>query len=48
VDRDQYTFGLNYYITPGLILHFAYELNKERGGLNLHDDVFLAQLVWAF
>jgi hypothetical protein len=47
VDRDQYTFGVNYYVYPSLALKFAYEINKEHG-INLHDDVFLAQLAWGF
>src|SRR5262249_21180633 len=48
VDRDQYTFGINYYLYPSCVLKFAYEINKEHGGINLHDNVFLAQLAWAF
>jgi hypothetical protein len=47
VDRDQYTFGINYYVYPSLALKFAYEINKEHG-INLHDDVFLAQVAWGF
>jgi hypothetical protein len=47
VDRDQYTFGLNYYPYPSLVLKLAYEINKERG-VDLHDNVVLAQLAWGF
>jgi hypothetical protein len=47
VDRDQYTFGINYYVYASLALKFAYEINQEHG-INLHDDVFLAQLAWGF
>jgi hypothetical protein len=47
VNRDQYTFGLNYYFYPSMALRVAYEINREHG-LNLHDDVFMAQAVWAF
>jgi hypothetical protein len=47
VDRDQYTFGINYYVYPSLALKFAYEMNKEHG-INLQDDVFLAQIAWGF
>jgi hypothetical protein len=47
VDRDQYTFGINYYVYPSLALKFAYEMNKEHG-INLRDDVFLAQVAWGF
>lgn len=47
VDRDQYTFGINYYFYASLILKFAYEINHERG-INLKDNVFLTQLAWGF
>ena len=48
VDRDQYTFGLDYYFYPSLVVKFAYEINKEHNGIDLHDSVFLAQLAWGF
>jgi hypothetical protein len=48
VDRDQYTFGINYYFEPAVVLKLAYEINKERASFNLRDNVFLAQFVWAF
>jgi hypothetical protein len=48
VDRDQYTFGINYYFYPSLVLHLAYEINHERNDIHLKDDVFLAQLAWGF
>jgi hypothetical protein len=47
VDRDQYAFGVNYHIAPMLIVKFAYEINREHG-LDLKDNVFLAQLAWGF
>lgn len=47
VDRDQYAFGINYYVYPSLALKFAYEINHEHG-INLHDNVFLAQVAWGF
>jgi hypothetical protein len=47
VPRDQYTLGINYYFYPSMVLKFAYEINRERR-INLHDDIFLAQGVWAF
>jgi hypothetical protein len=47
VDRDQYTFGIDYYFYPSLVLKCAYEINKEHQ-VNLHDNVFLAQLAWGF
>src|SRR5262249_23492491 len=48
VDRDQYTFGINYYFYPSLVLKFAYEINHEVGGLQLKDNLFTAQLAWGF
>jgi hypothetical protein len=47
VDRDQYTFGINYYFYPSLVVKFAYEINREHG-IDLKDDMFLAQLAWGF
>ena len=47
VTRDQYTFGLNYYFYPSMFVKFAYEINREHG-LDLHDNVFLVQGVWAY
>jgi hypothetical protein len=48
VNRDQYTVGLNYYFYPSMVLKCAYEVNHERGDVNLHDNVFLAQFAWSF
>ena len=48
VDRDQYTFGLDYYFYPSLVVKFAYEINKEHNGIDLHDSVLLGQLAWGF
>ena len=47
VDRNQYTFGINYYFAPSLVVKFAYEINQERE-INLRDNVFLTQLAWGF
>jgi hypothetical protein len=47
VDRDQYTFGINYYLAPSAVIKFAYEINREKG-INLKDNVFLVQLAWGF
>jgi hypothetical protein len=46
VIRNQFTLGINYYFYPSMILKLAYEINRER--INLHDDIFLAQGVWAY
>jgi hypothetical protein len=48
VNRDQWTFGVNYYVYPSMALRLAYEINHELNGINLHDNVFLGQFVWAF
>ena len=47
VNRNQYTFGLNYYFYPSMRVMFAYEINQEPH-LNLQDDVFMARAIWAF
>jgi hypothetical protein len=47
VNRDQFTLGLNYYYYASMFVKFAYEINREHG-LNLRDDVFMVQGVWAF
>jgi hypothetical protein len=47
VDRNQYTIGINYYLAPSAVIKFAYEINQELG-LDLKDNVFLAQLAWGF
>jgi hypothetical protein len=48
VNRDQWTLGVNYYFYPSMALRLAYEINHEFNGINLHDNVFLGQFVWAF
>lgn len=48
VDRDQWIFGINHYFYASMALKFAYEINVERPPNSLHDNVFLAQFVWAF
>ena len=47
VDRNQYTFGINYYFYPSLVWRVAYQINQERG-IDLNDNVFLTQLAWGF
>jgi hypothetical protein len=48
VNREQWTFGVNYYFYASMALRLAYELNHEFNGFDLHDNVFLGQFVWAF
>jgi hypothetical protein len=47
VNRNQYTIGINYWFYASLVAQVAYEFNQEIG-LNLHDNVFMAQLGWGF
>jgi hypothetical protein len=48
VNRHQYTFGINYYFYPSMVLRLAYEINQERSDFRLNDNVFMAQLAWGF
>ncbi len=48
VDRNQYAFSINYYFYPSGIVKFGYEINQELHGVNLNDNVFFSQVVWAF
>jgi hypothetical protein len=47
VKRHQYTFGINHYFYPSLVLQVAYEINQEPG-FSLNDNVFMVQLAWGF
>jgi hypothetical protein len=48
VNRNQYTFGLNYYVYPSMVLKLAYEINQELEPLKLNDNVLMAQFAWGF
>lgn len=48
VDRNQYAFSVNYYFYPSGIVKFGYEINQELHGINLNDNEFFTQVVWAF
>jgi hypothetical protein len=48
VGRNQYTVGINHYFYPSLVLKLAYQFNRELGGIQLHDNVLMAQLSWGF
>lgn len=48
VDRQQFTCGVDFYFYPTLMVKFAYEVNVERQGVDLSDNVFLAQVAWGF
>ncbi|HLW65710.1 MAG TPA: hypothetical protein VKS79_10350 [Gemmataceae bacterium] len=47
VTRQQNAFGLNYYISPRMLLQAAYEINDEPG-FHLHDNNLLFQLAWGW
>jgi hypothetical protein len=48
LDRNRYTFGLNYWIYPSLALRFAGEIYDELGVPSLRDNGFICQLTWGF
>lgn len=48
IDRNQYTFGIDYWLYPSLVLKFAYEINDEIGDIEFDDNAFLAQMAWGF
>jgi hypothetical protein len=47
VRRQQNEIGVNYYVTPRLVLKCAYQINDEPG-FHLHDNQFLAELDWGW
>ena len=48
INRNQFTLGVNYYFYTAMFVKFAYEINQELSGKSLHDNIFLAQGIWAF
>jgi hypothetical protein len=48
VNRDQGIVSLNYYLYASMVFKFGWEINHELRPVNLHDNLFLAQFVWAF
>jgi hypothetical protein len=48
IGRNRYTWGLNYYPYPSLILRVAYELNDEVQFRDRADNGFIAQVSWGF
>jgi hypothetical protein len=47
VRRNQNEVGINYYVTPRLVMKTAYQINNEPG-YHLHDNQFLAELDWGW
>jgi hypothetical protein len=48
VDRNRYTFGVNYYPYPSLVVKLAYEINDELRFREFADNGFIAQVAWGF
>jgi hypothetical protein len=48
LDRNRYTFGLNYWFYPSLALKLAGEIYDELGVPSLRDNGFIGQVVWGF
>jgi hypothetical protein len=48
LDRNRFTYGVNYWFYPSLVLKLAIEINDELGVPSLRDNGFLGQLVWGF
>jgi hypothetical protein len=48
LDRNRYTFGLNYWFYPSLALKADFEIYDELGVPSLRDNGFICQLVWGF
>jgi hypothetical protein len=47
INTNQYTLGINYWFYASNVLHFAYEINQERGR-DQKDNLFMAQWAWFF
>ncbi len=48
LDRNRYTFGVNYWFYPSLALKLAVEFYDELGVPSLKDNGFIGQLAWGF
>jgi hypothetical protein len=48
LDRNRYTWGLNYWFYPSLVGRFAVEIYDELGVPSLKNNGFIAQLAWGF
>jgi hypothetical protein len=48
LDRNRYTFGVNYWFYPSLALKLAYEIYDELGVPSLRDNGFVSQVVWGW
>ena len=48
LDRNRYTFGVNYWFYPSLALKLAIEIYDELGVPSLRDNGFIGQIVWGW
>jgi hypothetical protein len=48
VDRNRYTFGLNFYAYASLVFKVAFQINDEQQFREFEDNGFLAQVAWGF
>jgi hypothetical protein len=48
LDRNRFTFGVNYWFYPSLVMKLAIEINDELGVPSLRDNGFIGQLVWGW
>ena len=47
VRRQQHDFGIDYWISPRLVLQFAYEINDEFN-IHLNDNQFIFEIAWGW
>jgi hypothetical protein len=48
LDRNRYTYGVNYWFTPSLALKLAIEIYDELGVPSLRDNGFIGQITWGW
>jgi hypothetical protein len=48
LDRNRFTYGVNYWFTPSLALKLAIEIYDELGVPSLRDNGFIGQLTWGW
>jgi hypothetical protein len=46
LDRNRFTFGVNYWFYPSLVMKLAIEINDELGAPSLLDTAFSCPPVW--
>jgi hypothetical protein len=48
IDRNRYTFGVNYYPYPSLVLKLAYQISDEVDEPEIDDNGVMARLAWGW